>query len=179
MGNDSEYLRDRGEVTFEVPVPQNFQYCKQVYQVMQNEALSLSAEQTGSVPMIVWEGFFTKLITEDLGLAVPYYSTIRRELMRMECIRQLRRGGGSSPSQWELLQAPTEELWHSSPAKRMQTNSKQDATAGQVGDLIKRLEVLEQHMEVIIAALADGSAKIPFDEPKRQGAGPKQYEMRS
>lgn len=178
MVNDSEYLQDRGDVQFEVPVPQNYQYCKQVYQVMQNEARKFTAEQTGSVPMVVWEGFFTKLITEDLGLSVPYFSMIRRELIRMECIRQLRRGGGSSPSQWELLQEPTEDLWHSSPAKRMQTNSKQEATASQVGDLIKRIELLEQHMEVLIQALADGSAKVPFDEPKREGAGPKQYEVR-
>ena len=171
MANDSEYLRDRQEVKFEVPVSQNYRYCSNVYRVMKKESFH-HAESN----QIIWEGFFTKLITEDLGLSVPYYSTIRRELIRMECIRQLRRGGGSSPSQWALLREPTEELWHNSPAKRMQTNSKQEQNAGQIGDLIKRLEILEQHMEVIIAALADGSAKVPFDEPKRQGAGPKVYE---
>lgn len=185
MDSDAEYLSDRGEVQFEVPVSQNYRYCVETYAKMKATAQTYTSEQTGSGmrqlarPMTVWEGFFTKLITEDLGLSVPYYTAIRRELIRMECIRQLRRGGGSSPSQWELLREPTEELWHSAPPKRSQTNSKQDATAGQVGDLIKRIEVLEQHMEVIIAALADGSAKVPFDEPKREGAGPKQYEVRS
>lgn len=178
MGND-EYLRERGEVQFELPVSQNYQYCVDAYSLMKDNAQYYTAEQTGSVAMTVWEGFFTKLITEDLNLSVPYFTTIRRELIRMECIRQLRRGGGSSPSQWELLRPPTEDLWHSAPPKRSQTNSKQEANAGQIGDLIKRLELLEQHVNVIIQALADGSAKVPFDEPKRQGAGPKQYEVRS
>lgn len=178
MDTDAEYLRDRSEPQFEAPVSQNFQYCAQVYQVMKNESRKFTAEQTGSVPMVVWEGFFTKLITEDLGLSVPYFTTIRRELIRMECIRQLRRGGGTSPSQWELLRPPTEELWHSSPAKRSQTNSKQDMTAGQVGDLNRRLEVLEEHMKVLIDALTAGNMKIAFDEPKREGAGPKVYEQK-
>lgn len=173
MANDSEYLSDRGEVQFEVAVSQNFRYCVQVYQVMKNESF-----YHGESDQTIWEGFFTKLITEDLGLSVPYYSTIRRELMRMECIRQLRRGGGSSPSQWALLHEPTEELWHNAPAKRMQTNSKQDATAGQVGDLIKRLERVEQFVETILQALTEGNAKLPFDGPKREGAGPKVYESR-
>lgn len=178
MGNDAEYLSDRGEVKFEVPVSQNYRYCVDVYERMKQTAQTLSAQQTGSVEMTVWEGFFTKLITEELNLSVPYYSTVRRELIRMECIRQMRRGGGSSPSQWELLQPPTEELWHSAPPKRAQTHSKQDATAGQVGDLIKRLERLEDHMEVLLSALTGGDVKLPFDGPKREGAGPKVYEQR-
>jgi hypothetical protein len=178
MGNDAEYLSDRGEVKFEVPVSQNYRYCVDTYNRMAATAQTLSAQQTGSVEMTVWEGFFTKLITEELNLSVPYYSTVRRELIRMECIRQMRRGGGSSPSQWELLQPPTEELWHNAPPKRAQTNSKQDATAGQVGDLIRRLERVEQNIEVILEALTGGGTKVPFDEPSREGAGPKQYEYR-
>jgi hypothetical protein len=178
MANDAEYLQDRHEVQFEVPVPQNYRYCVDTYERMRQTAQTLSAQQTGSVEMTVWEGFFTKLITEELNLSVPYYSTIRRELIRMECIRQMRRGGGSSPSQWELLQPPTEELWHNAPPKRAQTNSKQDATAGQVTDLHKRLERLEEHMEVILSALTGGDVKLPFDGPKREGAGPKVYETR-
>lgn len=185
MDNDAEYLSDRGEVQFELPVSQNFRYCVDTYAKMKATAQTFTSEQAGASmrqlarPMVVWEGFFTKLITEEMGLSVPYYTVVRRELIRMECIRQLRRGGGSSPSQWELLREPTEELWHSAPPKRMLTNSKQDQTQGQVGDLNKRVERLEQHMEVLIAALADGSTKVPFNEPKREGAGPKQYETRN
>lgn len=177
MGNDAEYLSDRGEVAFEVPVSQNYHYCVDTYSLMEERAQRFTAAQTGTVAMVVWEGFFTKLITEELNLSVPYYTTIRRELIRMECIRQLRRGGGSSPSQWELLRPPTVELWHNAPAKRSQTNSKQEATAGQVGDLNKRVEVLEQHMKVLLEVLTSGGVKIPFDGPKREGAGPKQIEI--
>ncbi len=184
MASDAEYLRDRTEVQFEVPVSQNYRYCVDTYNRMKATAQTFTSEQVGSGmretdrPMTVWEGFFTKLITEDLGLSVPYFTTIRRELVRMECIRQLRRGGGSSPSQWELLQEPTEDLWHTAPAKRSQTNSKQDANAGQIGDLIRRVETLESHMQVLLQALTEGNAKVPFDEPKREGAGPKTYEYR-
>jgi hypothetical protein len=61
--------------------------------------------------MVVYEGMLTKLVTEDLGLPVPYYTKVRQFLMAMGCIRQLRRGGGSAPSQWELIREPTIDLW--------------------------------------------------------------------
>lgn len=161
---------------YEVSVSQNFRYCCDVYKLMAEEAKDLNAEQTGTVAMVVWEGFFTKLIVDRMGLSVPYYSTVRRELMRMGCIRQLRRGGGSSPSQWELLREPTEELWHNAPAKRSLANTKQDATASQVQDLARRLTRMEENFDVLMEALTEGSIKVAFDEPKREGAGPKQYE---
>jgi hypothetical protein len=57
----------------------------------------------------------TKLVCEDLGLAVPYYTAVTRKLKDMGCIRQLKRGGGSSPSQWELIREPTADLWNDLP----------------------------------------------------------------
>lgn len=68
--------------------------------------------------MIVWEGFLTRFITEELHLSVPYYSSVTQALKRMGCIRQLRRGGGTSPSQWELITEPTPALFeHAVPPK--------------------------------------------------------------
>lgn len=152
---------------FEVSVSQNFKYSCQVYKVMEREAQYVKADDGKPGTTIhVWEGFFTKLITEQIGLSVPYYSTIRRELLRMGCIRQLRRGGGSSPSQWELLQPPTEELWHSAPAKKHQAGSKQAANEGQINDLVRRVNRMEENFEVLMEALASGNFKVAFDEPK-------------
>jgi hypothetical protein len=152
--------------TEDQPVAQNFRNCVEVYKIMASEADVLSAQQTGSVPMTVWEGFTTKLIVERMGLSVPYYSSIRRELIRMGCIKQLRRGGGTSPSQWELLREPTEELWHNAPAKRTYASSMQDAAAQQIADIIRRLSRLEENFDVLVRAVAEHGGNVPFDEPK-------------
>jgi len=60
--------------------------------------------------VLVYEGFLTKLFTE-VRLSTPYYTSVMNELMHMDCCRQLRRGGGSSPSTWLIVQAPTVTLW--------------------------------------------------------------------
>jgi hypothetical protein len=104
-------------------LPIVFEHCKTVYDAMDKKAKLVYPDgeapedvlepgvESASHPdeMLVWEGMLTALITKELHFSVPYYSKIRNELMRMGCIRQLRRGGGSSPSQWELICAPTRE----------------------------------------------------------------------
>ena len=80
-----------------------------VYEEMYKNAKRVQAD--GHTTMVMYEGMFTKLVTETLGLPVPYYTKIRASLMAMGCIRPLRRGGGTSPSQWELITSPTPELW--------------------------------------------------------------------
>ena len=87
--------------------PSLFLHCETVYVAMRDGAQQV---HEGDVPIVVWEGFFTRLM-RDLDLAVPYYSKVRNFLMQMGCIKQLRRGGGTTPSQWELIKPPTMELW--------------------------------------------------------------------
>jgi hypothetical protein len=58
----------------------------------------------------VYEGFLTKLIA-SLRMPNPYYTFVTNALQEMDCIQQLRRGGGSSPSLWWLKQPPTPEMY--------------------------------------------------------------------
>jgi hypothetical protein len=97
------------------PLPAIFEHAKNVYNEMERTAvLYTPPEGTPGEARLVWEGHLTKLITgAPLHLSVPYYTSVTRELKRMGCIRQLRRGGGNAPSQWLLLTAPTEELFRS------------------------------------------------------------------
>jgi len=106
-------------------LPILFDHCKAVYRAMFDRAEKRYADEPLNAggpaeiaalgndnqdAMLVYEGHLTRLFTE-LRLSVPYYSSVTKELKRMGCIRQLRRGGGNSPSQWELIQEPTEELY--------------------------------------------------------------------
>lgn len=89
--------------------PALFHHCVQTYEAMFKKATRQQFD-SGSYG-VVYEGALTQLVTQELNLSVPYYTHVTRALKQMNCIRQLRRGGGSSPSQWELITAPTEEVF--------------------------------------------------------------------
>lgn len=153
------------EGTEEPLVSQVFRYCCDVYKIMDSEANTIRSDDPSGGSMRVWEGFTTKLIRDRMGLSVPYYTAIRSNLLRMGCVRQLRRGGGSSASQWELIREPTEELWNTAPHKRSYSASKQDAALGQITDVVRRLTRLEQNFDTLIRAMAENGGRVPFDEP--------------
>jgi len=121
------------------PMPQIYNHCVAVYKAMDAAAETVDNETTGS--QRIWRGFLTKLINEDCGLAVPYYSAVRNNLVRMGCIEQLNRGGGTHPSLWLLLRDPTEELFNAKG--KIRTNSKASQLTQQVADLNTRVERLE------------------------------------
>jgi hypothetical protein len=114
--------------------PTQLIHCETVYQAMREVAKEIREDE---VPILVYEGFLTRLV-QQVGLSVPYYSAIRGKLMAMGCIRQLRRGGGNSPSQWELVKPPTMALWDQMP----------DEETGRAGDPVDMAEVgkVKQHM---------------------------------
>lgn len=93
-------------------MPAQYNHCVQVYNAMvtSDDTFTTPAED-GSGELVVWEGHLTKLFA-TLNLAVPYYTTVTQHLKRMGCVRQLRRGGGTRSSQWELIHAPTEDLFN-------------------------------------------------------------------
>jgi len=93
------------------PVSIRFTHAKNAYDLMNAEAARRKFDE--GPELLVWEGFLTRLIKDQLGLATPYYSDIKGILdeQGMNCIRQLRRGGASTKSQWALLKEPTEEDW--------------------------------------------------------------------
>jgi hypothetical protein len=96
-------------------LPAVFEHACNVYRLMESEAklvqrLGLSPEEQGGDRDLIWTGHLTKLFGR-LHLSTPYYTSVTRELKRMGCISQKRRGGGNAPSEWYILQEPTEELF--------------------------------------------------------------------
>lgn len=84
-----------------------YQHCETVYKAMLNDA---EQEPEGQV----YTGFTTKLFRR-LGLGVPHYSLVLTELKRMGCIHQIKRGGGTAPSIWLLIQPPNEDAFNNLP----------------------------------------------------------------
>lgn len=93
-------------------LPAIFDHCLRTYKEMLSESRTV-AEITGkdATRVVVYEGFLTNLITQKMRLSVPYYGRIRSLLIDMGCIRQLKRGGGTAPSQWEMITEPTVEMF--------------------------------------------------------------------
>lgn len=119
-------------------------HCEAVYKRMEEESRVRTID---GLEVQVYEGFLTKLFN-DLSLAVPYYTSVMRELRKMDCVRQLRRGGGNAPSLWLLVQAPEEEAFAASNAKSIPSHGGSQTTTKQlfqmVRDLNARLSVLEE-----------------------------------
>lgn len=149
----------------ETPVtapPALFEHCINTYEAMLDE--SFEVEEGATKGIVVYEGFLTSLITgEKLNLSVPYYSHVSKALQRMGCIRQLRRGGGSSPSQWELLKEPTLEAFMSAQPPKQPRQTKKDATDQQIRALTQRVADLESFQEQTIEFL---SKKFGSEEKK-------------
>lgn len=134
----------------DMTMPAMFDHSVAVYNEMRANAKPVGVEGEGR--MLVWEGFLTKL-TKRLGLSTPYYTMVRRELIRMGCIRQLRRGGGNSASQWELVKKPTQELYNTADDSTNKAPSRLDTVDQRIKDIHERLCVVEQQMGTIISAV--------------------------
>jgi hypothetical protein len=90
--------------------PALYDHIKRTYDKMIQTAEVREVEEGGKIiEVVVWEGHLTHLIT-DLNLSTPYYTKVTRAMKEMGVARQLRRGGSTGLSQWELIKAPTEEL---------------------------------------------------------------------
>lgn len=88
------------------PTPALYDHIKRTYNAMLREAESRPADD--GLSMVVWEGHLTHLIMHQLNLSSPYYTKVTRALRAMGCIRQLRRGGSTGQSLWELIKEPEE-----------------------------------------------------------------------
>lgn len=133
----------------ELSMPAMYQHCIDVYSKMRVEAIITEGEDDR---ILMWEGFLTRL-TRGLGLSTPYYTMVRQELVRMGCIRQLRRGGGTSPSQWELVHKPTPDLYHNAKARPTREKTRLDTLEQRIKDLHERLCNVEQQLGTIISAV--------------------------
>ncbi len=127
----------------QVVLPTIYEYSVEVYQAMMEQASSENLGAAyGDEEGLVYDGFTTKLIS-DLGLPTPYYSKVLKELVRMDCIRQIRRGGSTTTSRWVLLQAPSVELWTKMQPSRRGGGSRLDVLEQQMRDLRARVSALE------------------------------------
>lgn len=129
-------------------MPALYLHCLNTYRAMLSEATAKQDDAGNEI--IVWEGFSTAFIQKKLNLSVPYYSGITKALKRMECIRQIKRGGGSAPSVWELITEPTEELYRNKMPKRVVQVDRVGMLQQQVSALSNRVGVLESALEHFI-----------------------------
>jgi hypothetical protein len=123
--------------------PALFDHCVEVY-----KELCRRAEEQGQSEedYPTWEGFTTKVF-KDLRLSVPYYTAVMNALKKMDCVRQLKRGGGGAPSRWLLLQEPTRELFETAvPIKTLAPTGagrREAQTVQMLKDINERLTAVE------------------------------------
>jgi hypothetical protein len=124
-----------------------FQHCCAVYEAMLERSDLARLDHDSQEESRVYTGFTTKLFAE-IGLSVPYYSKIMKLLQAMDCVRQLRRGGGPSPSQWVLLQEPTTELFNRAEVIEKGAQAPEDQ---RWKDLNDRMIAQEELMATVLA----------------------------
>lgn len=142
--------------------PALFDHCVRAYKAMLADSKAVfelkedppEAEYNTGGHVIVYEGFLTQLITVQLSLSVPYYTSVRKALINMGCIRQLRRGGGSSASQWEMIREPTLEAFMSQVEVKEKKPDKYEATNAQILALGTRVTDLEETLHELVMAWA-------------------------
>ena len=139
-------------------LPAIFDHCVNVYKRMESEAQLVQAPaEEGGEQYLVWEGHLTKLFAA-LHLSVPYYTSVTRELKRMGCIAQKRRGGGNAPSQWLILTAPTEELFRMDNklvSRATQKGNKIEMLEQQIRDLTATVTKIISDYDTIITVLSE------------------------
>ena len=133
----------------EESIPVLYEYAHSVYSAMKEEStlepLGLESEEEG----LVYEGYLTKLVTQNVGLSIPYYTATTRVLKDMGCIVQLRRGGSTTPSRWLLVTEPTLKRFNDATAYRSLKKTADKKESQRINDLNSRLNSLEEKFEVL------------------------------
>lgn len=143
-------------------LPVLYQHCLAVYEAMlQSSAKTTTIDGGVKQEAVVYEGFLTKLVTEQIHLSVPYYTSVMRALKKMGCCSQVRRGGSTSPSQWRLFHEPTEELFTSKVQKARNSPTSQHTT---------RLDTLEGNQIMLAKRVSEIEAILrnALDEGKEE-----------
>lgn len=124
-----------------------FGHMKTVYDEMVAQANIVHSED---VDMLIYEGKLTELVTDHCGLPVPQYTRVTQALKGMSCAKQLRRGGGNSPSQWLLIEEPTIEAFDVYIESLVSKDQKEPeyATIQSITDLNNRVQRLEKAIGV-------------------------------
>lgn len=135
--------------------PALYIHCVNMYNKMLEQATdTIISPLEPENKMIVYKGFLTHLVANQ-ALSVPYFTFCTRALKEMGCIRQLKRGGGRAPSLWELIKAPTEELYiaykpEDTNSYRLAHKGKTNMLSSQVSDLSTRVLALEDKLDKLM-----------------------------
>lgn len=99
----------------------------------------------------VWTGAMTSVLS-DKGISNGAYTPITGGLQMMGCVEQLRRGGGSTSSQWKLLKKPTIALFESAASSKYRTKERHrfEILEGQLEAAVKRIATLEHQIAILI-----------------------------
>ena len=120
-----------------------FRHCVAVYGEMEAQGRSVRVDADNS--MLVYEGKLVELVTGTCKLSVPYYTKVTQALKGMGCARQLRRGGGNSLSQWELIREPTLEIFEEYVGEPVaEPELPEYVTMQQFNDLNNRMQAIEK-----------------------------------
>jgi hypothetical protein len=131
--------------------PKLFEHCSTVYEAMK-------AEATVDKGKLVYENFLTQLFAEK-KLAIPYYTAVMQRLKAMGCVQQLSRGGGNTPSRWQIIREPDWDTFAVYEERRHKQNTKAGQTQDMVKQLASRYNELESRLEVTEAQIAELQAK--------------------
>jgi len=147
MDEDTQ-VAPNGEMAQE-NLPTVYEYSVQAYQKMKESASQeILGSQYGDQEGLVYEGFLTKLIS-DLNLPTPYYTKVMVELKRMDCVRQLRRGGSTTPSRWLLMREPTPDLFRDMGPQKEAPSGWKGSVDQRMNDLNTRLTTVEKALGII------------------------------
>lgn len=142
----------------QVVLPAVYEHACTVYRKMEEDAVLTAHDQyeENDSAVLIWSGHLTKLFAE-LHLSVPYYTSVTRELKRMGCIRQKRRGGGNAPSEWYVLMAPSEEAFLADTRVNhvVERKTKMGMLEQQVRDLSKAVGEVRATNEAIMDILME------------------------
>lgn len=146
--------------------PALFEHCVNVYKAMFDEARAVNnpSQEEDVDEIIVYEGFLTQLITGRLNLSVPYYTTVMQALRNMGCVRQLRRGGSTTPSQWELIYEPNLKAFMEQKPEKARRPTRQDIRDQRLDELEKKVRGLEEFKEAVMAFLAKQQGVEPVSD---------------
>lgn len=140
--------------------PAMWEHARTVYRAMEEEATPMDDEKLG--PCLVYEGFLTQLVRQ-VGLSTPYYSKVTRLLEGSRAAVQVRRGGGTAPSQWALFGEPTDEALQNFEAKDTGSNTLKrgggkTSTQQQLNDMNRRLMAVEDTVSSLVDAFEESGA---------------------
>lgn len=151
-------MSDEAITINEDSLPMLYKHCANVYSMMLQQSSYDDARGCQ-----VWEGVLTHLITRECNLSLPFYSSVTRALKAMNCVRQIRRGGGTTPSMWELVQAPTPMNYYQSEASGKFEAAKSQSRPSRVASveqnlrqLVSRVDTLEDALQGLIELIIKG-----------------------